>query len=256
MIINKACNFLKKVENRLKNIFFYKKLKLYNSMMDKKHPFKNFPQKMIGNCSANPHEFFSHYDAYSLWLYRKITLKNGGGKLILDVGNRKVTNAILSVTNKVTALVLMDCEDKLSNINYIIHDIAKPLPFEDNSYDVFTSLASLHLVGMSRYGDELNPNTLFNFIGELDRVLKDNSELIFSITYGKNCLTFNNGWIFDLDTLKMLFKPWELVDFLLDNNSSPNIKEYNERFTKNLSLENWQEGEYRTIFLHFKRNKI
>jgi len=47
-----------------------------------------------------------------------------------------------------------------------------PLVFGDGQFDIFTSSVSLHLVGLGRYGDELNPNTLIGFIMELDRVMK------------------------------------------------------------------------------------
>jgi SAM-dependent methyltransferase len=171
----------------------------------------------------------------------------------LDVGNIKVTNAILSIEHNVTSLVLMDCEDRISNVNYIIHDIANPLPFEKDSFDIFTSSVSLHLVGLGRYGDSINPNTLINFISELDRVMKPKSDVIISISYGKNFLSFNEGWKFDMNTLKELFKNWKLIDYLIDNHSSHIVKNYTERFTKDLNLDDWELGEYRVIYLHFKR---
>lgn len=183
---------------------------------------------------------------------RKLKEKSGGIR-ILDIGNLKVTNALIALDNDVSSLVLMDCEDRISDVNYMVQDIKNPLSLDDCSYDVFTSSVSLHLVGLGRYGDELNPNTLINFIGELDRVMKEKSELIFSISYGKNCLTFNGGWTFDIETLKNLFNKWELHDWLIDNHSSHTVKSYKERFTKDLSLKGWAEGEYRVIFLHFKR---
>ena len=105
----------------------------------------------------------------------------------------------------------MNCEDKISDVKYIIQDIGKPLKFNDNSFDIFSSSVSLHLVGLARYGDELNPNALIHFIKELDRVMKEKSELIFSISYGKNCLIFNEGWKFDIETLKKLFDKYELI---------------------------------------------
>jgi len=242
---------LDKVENSLKNIAVKQKFQAYKNMMGVNHPFKKLPMKVVGDMSANPYEFFNHYDSYSVWLMKKIK-ENGGGK-ILDVGNLKVTNALIALNNDVTSLVLMDCEDRISDVNYMVQDIAKSLTLDDNSFDIFTSSVSLHLVGLGRYGDELNPNTLINFIAELDRVMKEKSELIFSISYGKNCLTFNEGWKFDIETLKKLFNKWELHDWLIDNHSSHTVKPYNERFTKDLSLEGWTEGEYRVIFLHFKR---
>lgn len=253
-IIEIGHKLLNRVDGWIKKEMFKKKFKIYKSMMNEGHPFKNMPMKVIGDCSADPYEFFNHYDAFSVWLVRKLKLLGEGKRLkILDVGSRKVVNAIIALEHDVTSIVLKDCEDSISDVKYIIQDIVKPLDLPDNYFDVFTSTVTLHLVGLGRYGDELNPYTLINFIGELDRVMKKNSDLIFSISYGKNCLTFNEGWKFDIQTLKKLFSKWELYDWLIDNHSGIPVKSYRERFTKDLSLDGWAEGEYRVIFLHFRR---
>lgn len=251
-MIDKIVSILRKIDAKIKKNKIVKKFEDYKKLMSNTHPFKNFSMKLVGDTSANPYEFFSHYDSYSFWMAKKVKEK-GVNNRILDVGNLKVTNALLSLDNRVTSLVLMDCEDRISNVNYVVQDIAKPLNFDDNEFDIFTSSVSLHLAGLGRYGDELNPNTLINFIAELDRVMKPKSDLIFSISYGRNCLTFNEGWKFDIETLKNMFNKWELIDWLIDNHSSHTIKPYSDRFTKDLSLEGWEEGEYRVIFLHFKR---
>jgi hypothetical protein len=69
--------------------------------------------KSIGDCSAYPHEFFSHYDAFSYWSKTKID-QLGKDLQIIDLGSRKEINAINSSSSKVTSLVLMDCNDKIS----------------------------------------------------------------------------------------------------------------------------------------------
>jgi SAM-dependent methyltransferase len=244
-----------KLENYIKLFLLKKKYIKYKNGIGQNHPFNKFKTKLLGDVSEDPFEFFSHYDAYSYWLAEKMT-NIGNDKKVLDLGNLKVTNAILSLTNDVSSLVLKDCEDKLSKVSYIIHDISRPLRFQDKYFDVFSSSVSLHLVGLGRYGDEVNPLTLINFIEELDRVMKNDSDLIFSISYGKNFLAFNEGWKFDIKTLKKLFNKWELIDWLIDNKSSNTIKLHNQRFTKDLSIIGWEDGEYRVIFLHFKRQML
>jgi hypothetical protein len=251
-IINEILNLLNRVDAKIKRNNLKKTFDEYKYLMSDDHPFYKFPMKLAGDASADPHEFFSHYDAYSFWLSKKIK-EMGGVRNILDLGNKKITNASLSLDNNVTALVLKDCEDRMSNVNYVIHDIAKPLNFKDNLFDVFSSSVTLHLVGLGRYGDEINPQSILNFIEELDRVMKNKSDLIFSISYGNNCLTFNEGWKFDMNILKKIFFKWTLVDYLIDNNSSSFVKPYTERYTKDFSLDEWGDGEYRVIFLHFKR---
>jgi hypothetical protein len=251
-VIDKAIDFLHKVNTRVKKFTLKKKFEHYKSLMSSEHPFFNFPMELLGDASADPTEFFNYYDAFAFWLFKKVR-EIGSGKRILDLGNKKMCNALLSLENEVYAIVLKDCKDKISNVNWVVHDVVKPLPFPDHTFDIFTSASTLHLVGLGRYGDEINPNTLLNFISELDRVMKKESHLIFCSTYGKNFLRFNDGWVFDIDTWKKLFGKWELVDWLIDNWSGVHQKNFEQRFTKDLSLDGWCEGWYRVIFLHFMR---
>jgi hypothetical protein len=71
--------FLNRIENKIKRIAVQDQFKRYKSMIVDGHIFKNLPMKVIGDMSANPHEFFSHYDAYSVWLMKKIKENGGGG---------------------------------------------------------------------------------------------------------------------------------------------------------------------------------
>ncbi|MCX7747186.1 MAG: DUF268 domain-containing protein [Clostridia bacterium] len=254
-ILKKIFNkLLSMIKARYKNYKIKERYLLYCSMMKEDHPFKNFSKIKLGDCSADPKEFFNHYEAYAFWLGEKV-LKMGSGKKILDIGNKKITNAMLSLNNEVYSLVLTDCEDRISNVKYTFHDVTKKLPFEDKTFDVFTSAVSLQLIGLARYGDELDPYALINLFKELDRTMKDRADLIFSITFGPNCLVFNNHWIFDIDTLKKLFSGWELIDYLVDNRYVENIepKPNSERFSKDLDIKGLQYGDYKVIFLHFRR---
>lgn len=246
--------FLIKVLNRigkdLRKAKLHARFRNYVALMRDDHPFAPFPKKNTGDCSADPTEFFTHYEAYSFWLGEKLQ-RMGNGKKIVDLGNRKLTNALLSLNNDVTAIVLDHCGDTISNVNYVKHDISYPLPFDNNSFDVFTSLGTLQLVGLGRYGDRLNPYVLLDFIAELDRVMKPESHLIFSTSFGPNSLHFNNGWGFELETVTKLFDKWELVDFLVDNSSVEHPPPYSERFTKEVSYEGYHP--YRVVFYHFAR---
>ena len=53
-------------------------------------------------------------------------------------------------------------------------DVSDPLPFESNSFDVFSSVVRLHLIGLGRYGDKINHNALLDFVLEIERVIKKN----------------------------------------------------------------------------------
>ena len=226
----------------------------YRNLMEPDNPFHKFRMVNIGDCSDDPTEFFTHYEAFSFWMASKLNnLKER--RMILDIGSKKITNAILSASHDVTAIVLRDCHDGLSNVKYVIHDVSYRLPFGDKFFDTFTSMVSLPLVGLGRYGDRLDPNCLIHLIAELDRVMKNDSELIFSFCLGKDMLNFNNGWFLELDTIKKLFGPWRLKDYLVDNYSSPyNKMDFTtERYSRDTNTERIGYGNYRVIFLHFSR---
>ena len=74
------------------------------------------------------------------------------GLHILDVGNTKVANLMNSIRNSVTALVLERPIDDISKVDWRVQDISKRLNFENETFDIFTSPSSLHLIGQGRYG--------------------------------------------------------------------------------------------------------
>lgn len=213
------------------------------------------PARIIGDASADPTEFFDHYDAFAYWAARKINAR-GSSQRILDIGSVKMMNAILSAHHDVTSLVLADCHDEISTVRYVRHDASDPMPFPDAAFDVFTSMASLQLVGLGRYGDRLNPNCLPDLVKELGRVMRRDSVLLVSMCLGKNLLNFNNSWFFDIETIKRIFAGWELVDVLIDNFSSPKATflDAPERFESDASVDRTPVGDYRVVFLQFQRD--
>lgn len=238
---------------KLSGIFLYSKFRQYLSGITPGHPLHGIPARIVGDASANPTEFFDHYDAFGYWVAKKVANK-GTCQSILDIGSVKLMNAILSASHDVTALVLADCGDQISEIRYIKHDVSDRLPFGDSTFDIFTSSVSLPLVGLGRYGDKLNPACLPNLIEELNRVMKPDADLLISMCLGKNMLNFNNGWFLDMPTIKKLFPHWSVVDFLIDNQSAPKGWPVNEaRFSKDASVEEGAVGNYRVIFLHLTK---
>jgi hypothetical protein len=215
--------------------------------------FVGMPVLNVGVFREDPVEFFDHYDSYCYWLAAKLeTMKSG--KKILDVGNLKLSNAVTALRHDVTALVLQDCGDRLSNVHYQLHDIRNALPFGDSTFDVFTSACSLNLAGLGRYGEEVSTETLPRFVSELDRVMKRKSQLMLSLAYGKRCVNFQNTFVFDTELIQTIFARWKLIDHLVDNSSGTvSLKSGKPRYTTDLSLDGYSLGEYRLIYLHFHR---
>jgi len=247
-ILNKFSATLKK----------YKQKKIFNkyiSNIDESHPFFDFKKINHSDCSADPKEFFSHYDSFSFWLFSKLDIL-GHNQKVLDLGGLKNTNGILSIYNDVNSIVLIDCEDEITKVKYFKHDVSDPLPFKSNSFDVFSSVVSLNLIGLGRYGDKINHNAIIDFVQEIERVMKKKSHLIFSISCGsKNYLKFNEGYKFEFETIKKIFINWDMKDYLIDNNSYGTTTNFIfPRFTKDLSyLSSLEEGEHKVVFFHFSR---
>lgn len=248
---------LNRVFRKLRSIPMRREMRAYLANMSADNPLRGIPARVVGDASADPAEFFTHYDAYAYWVAKNLA-KIGCHRRILDVGSPKMQTAMLSATNDVTSLVLADCSDRFSQVTYVLHDIADPLPFPDASFSCLTSTVALPLVGLGRYGDRVDPNCLPQFISELDRVMTTDAELIISMCLGPNFLAFNNGWYLDITIIKKLFKDWLLVDKLVDTWSSPSgitLGTVDKRFISDTTTENISLGNYQVVFLHFKRNK-
>ncbi len=244
-----------RVVKKLRIFTMRKKAAHYQSMMKSNSLLKEIEMRVVGDASADPTEFFDHYDAFGFWVSKKIQIAPPRVK-VLDVGSPKMLCGILSSQHQVTSVVLADCKDVISEVKYVSHDISFPLPFEVNQFDVFTSTVALPLVGLARYGDRLDPNCLPNFVSELDRVMTDKADLFISMCLGPNRLAFNNGWFFDMDTMSRLFPNWIISDFLVDWWSSPKTPpsvDIKDRFSKDADVSKIAPGDYRVVFLHLTR---
>jgi hypothetical protein len=92
-------------------------------------------------------------------------------------------------------MVLCDPKDKISKVKYIviyISDLKENNLFEEKFFDAFLSPATLHLIGLGRYGDKLNPCAIFDFIEFLKKVLKKGGLFIFAYQWGSRHL-FSTG---------------------------------------------------------------
>jgi hypothetical protein len=243
-----------RVYRKLRSLAIYRSYRKYLAGINADNPLHGIQTRLVGDASADPTEFFDHYDAFAFWAASRLPDRQAQLK-ILDLGSSKMMNGMLSVTHQVTALVLADCGDQISNVRYVRHDICDPLPFDDGSFDVFTSMASLPLVGLARYGDKLDPGCLGRVTAELQRVMKPHSSLLISMCLGRSVLNFNNGWFLEMPVIESLFKAWVLVDHIVDGRSGPTSASPSpsSRFTTETSVDRMNVGDYRVVFLHFKK---
>jgi SAM-dependent methyltransferase len=247
-----------RVRRKLRWFFMRSELDAYLATMSADNPLRGLPVRIVGDASADPTESFTHYDAFGYWIARHLARGNRRRR-ILDIGSPKTQNAILSASHDVTALVLADCSDSLSAVNYVRHDVTRPLPFPDGAFDCITSTVSLNLVGLGRYGDRVDADAIPNLIGELSRVAAPGAQLLVSLPLGPNMLAYNNHWCFDLEQIQRLCKGWRLAGTLVDGWSSPKAGapgvDASHRFVKPEELPPMQAGDYRVTFCDFVRDR-
>ena len=245
-----------RVRRKLRSFFMRGELEAYLATMSAGNPLRGLPVRIVGDASADPTEFFTHYDAFGYWVARQL-VRGNRRRSILDIGSPKTQNAILSASHDVTALVLADCSDSLSAIKYVRHDVTRPLPFSDGAFDCITSTVSLNLVGLGRYGDRVDADAIPNLIGELSRVAAPQTELFVSLPSGPNLLAYNNHWCFDLEQIQRLFQGWQLAEALADRCSSPKSgvagTDASRRFVTPDQLPQLEPGDYRVVFCNFVR---
>lgn len=206
---------------------------------------------LVSDSTTSPHEVFAHYDAFYFWIGRDIWQKS---KLyILDIGGKKIMNAYLSANNFVTAVNLVSPVDTISNVNYIVADVTKKLPFTDSYFDLFISPVSLNLIGLGRYGDNIDAKAIPELIQELSRVMKDDSVMYISMILGRERIQFNHHYVFCFETIEKLFHGWKIIDYLVDLQNI-DLNYVGSRFTRDLDsiMEFLSENE-NVIFLKLVR---
>jgi SAM-dependent methyltransferase len=249
-----------KLIEKLKNIFhmsiiIYGKIKIYNKYRKFKKEFltlaewKGFQLKLNGDSSTSAEEPFTHYDAFYYWIAKEISQKKD--LKILDVGGKKLINGWLSVANHVTSVNLTSPIDKLSKVDYVAADVTKSLPFNDDYFDVFISPVTLNLIGLGRYGDNIDPKAIPKFIQELSRCMKQNGIAYISVVLGNDQLLFNHHYIISFPTIKKLFTGWKIKAFLIDNQEIT-LNSNSERFSEDLQNKSEVNSE-RILFLKLER---
>jgi hypothetical protein len=76
---------------------------------------------VTGDATTDPTDYLDHDDAFSFWAAQKIFARREKLRL-LDIGSPKMMNCMRSAVDDVTSLVLADCGDQISKIQYIEHD--------------------------------------------------------------------------------------------------------------------------------------
>jgi hypothetical protein len=87
------------------------------------------------------------------------------------------------------------------------------MPFGDRSLESLSCLHVAEHIGLGRYGDPLDPGGTVKAAAELQRVLREQGQLLFSLPVGRPRVCFNAHRIHDPRRIPEMFGELELIEF-------------------------------------------
>lgn len=190
-------------------VWFFSTLKKLGSL-DKNPNFKNIEYYpcLFDNLSYTPLE--PTYFFQDSWAAKHIfDLKP---KHHYDIGSSAKTMGILSQFVPITIVDIRPIELKLPNLYFQKGSILE-LPFKDNSLEIISSLCVVEHIGLGRYGDSIDPFGSEKSIKELQRVVKVEGIILFSVPVdSENKVYFNAHRAFTRDYVLHLFDNFTLMD--------------------------------------------
>lgn len=231
--------------NLLRKIELKQDFSLYLKSMNPSNQLYGIAKTIVGDSTVSGSEEFSYYDVFYFWSLNAIKDRIRPDLKILDIGGKKLAAGILSVFCDVTSGVLKLPNDKISNVKYIELDAGKKLPFQNSEFDIFMSPASIHTFGTGRYGDDLNPQAIPDFIKELYRIMKPGGLVFLELPVGPDLLRFNAGYNLSLETILVLFKEFNLKDSLFESvkvEANFDMPQFSKEPNKNLNTLGYQNA--------------
>jgi SAM-dependent methyltransferase len=144
----------------------------------------------------------------------------------IDVGSHHKFVALLSKVFPVTMVDIRPLSLPLNTLKFQQGSILD-LPFADKSIESLSSLCVVEHIGLSRYGDPIDPNGTEKAIEELKRVIKPDGNLYISLPLqDKNKIYFNAHRAFSESYVYKLFNDFELVQsrYIYGNEFGENLK--------------------------------
>lgn len=162
---------------------------------------------------ANAGTARGHYFFQDLWAARY--LYEHGVKEHIDVASR-VDGFVAHVLPfcRVTYVDLRPLPGDIEGLEFHRGSLTA-LPFMDNSISSISCLHVLEHIGLGRYGDAVDPEGHLKSAQELVRVLAPKGTLLLGTPVGRERLCFDAHRIFDPQTVLDSFRPLQLVEFSL-----------------------------------------
>lgn len=156
--------------------------------------------------------FDAHYVYHPAWATR----------IVADTNTRRHVDisSTLSFSTILSAFVPVDFYDfrpanlNLSNLSSKHADLTS-LPFGDCTIGSLSCMHVVEHIGLGRYGDEIDPSGDMKAMGELQRVLAVDGNLLFVVPVGRPRLAFNAHRVYSYEMILNSFPRLELRSFAL-----------------------------------------
>tara|TARA_B100000963_G_C22561536_1_gene641607 strand:+ start:446 stop:1318 length:873 start_codon:yes stop_codon:yes gene_type:complete len=153
------------------------------------------------------------YFYQDLWAAKQVYKLNP--KKIIDIGSSLNYLAHILSFREIT-MVDINPHDiyKLEGLNFIKSDATYLNEFEDSSLDCISALHSAEHFGLGRYGDKIDPLGHYKFISSMQRVVKKDGYIVFSVPTGRQSYTaFNAQRVFNPSLILDMFDKCNLLEF-------------------------------------------
>lgn len=150
-----------------------------------------------------------HYFHQDLWAAKRI--REEEPERHFDIGSRlDGFVAHLLSFREVTMIDIRPLDSEVEGLNFVQGDATELAFIKDNSVESISSLHAAEHFGLGRYGDPIDPEGHTKFMSHLQKVLKQNGKLYFSVPVGRERVEFNAHRVLSPHTVLDQFDELEL----------------------------------------------
>jgi SAM-dependent methyltransferase len=152
----------------------------------------------------------AHYFHQDVWAARRVAER--GPERHVDVGSRVDYVGFLTAITDVTFVDIRPLDVTIEGLTPIAGSVLD-MPFDDRSLESVSCLHVAEHIGLGRYCDPLDPDGTRKAAAELERVVAEGGQLLFSIPVGRPRTCFNAHRIHDPRDVTAMFPGLDLEEF-------------------------------------------
>jgi predicted SAM-dependent methyltransferase len=186
----------------LRSYFQFKK----NQGSDPLFELKLYP--ILGeNAPSSPID--PHYFYVNSWAMRRVIAQNP--EKHYDFASQVVFSSLLSAVVPTIYVDIRPLQVSLDGLSCEAGDLTH-LPYGSGSLSSISCLHVIEHVGLSRYGDSLDPDGYLKAANELKRVLANGGNLLIAVPTGISRIYFNAHRVFSVEQCLKMFSGLKLVE--------------------------------------------